>query len=137
MDKVQIKTVLRNRENELRPLGIVHLHLHGSQVSGHARPDSDIDLAASFDRAKVRTALDEIALRNRMSEILGAAVDLCDAERLEAEGAGLFSARGRAYLLRTPRCRCGTSYGPSNGLSSMSAAWTSRLTGMIRKQLTR
>jgi predicted nucleotidyltransferase len=85
MDKEQIKTVLRDRAGELRPLGIVHLHLHGSQVNGHARPDSDIDLAASFDRAKVRTALDEIALRNRMSEILGADVDLCDAERLKAE----------------------------------------------------
>ena len=90
MDKEQIKTVLRDRENELRPLGIVHLHLHGSQVNGHAGPDSDIDLAASFDRAKVRTALDEIALRNRMSEILGADVDLCDAERLQAEVQGNF-----------------------------------------------
>lgn len=90
MDKEHIKTVLRDRAGELRPLGIVHLHLHGSQVSGSARPDSDIDLAASFDRAKVRTALDEIALRNRMAEILGADVDLCDAERLEAEVQGNF-----------------------------------------------
>ncbi len=85
MDKEQIKTVLRSRAGELRPLGIVRLHLHGSQVNGSARPDSDVDLAASFDRAKVRTALDEIALRNRLSEILGADVDLCNAERLKLE----------------------------------------------------
>jgi predicted nucleotidyltransferase len=85
MDKEQIKTMLRDMAGELRPLGIVHLHLHGSQVNGHARSDSDIDLAASFDRAKVRTALDEIALQSRISEILGTDVDLCDAERLETE----------------------------------------------------
>lgn len=90
MDKEQIKAVLRNRAGELQPLGIVHLHLHGSQVNGHARPDSDIDLAASFDRTKVRTVLDEVALRNRMVEILGTDVDLCDAERLEAEVQGTF-----------------------------------------------
>ncbi len=90
MDKEHIKRVLRDRQSELRPLGIIHLHLHGSQVNGHARLDSDIDLTASFDRAKVRTALEEIALRNRMSEILGVDVDLCDADRLEAEVQGTF-----------------------------------------------
>lgn len=90
MDKEHIKTVLRDKAGELKPLGIVHLHLHGSQVSGSARTDSDIDLAANFDRAKVRSALDEIALRNRMAEILGADVDLCDAERLEPEVQGNF-----------------------------------------------
>lgn len=58
MNKEQIKTVLRGMAGEPRPLGVVHLHLHGSQVGSEARPESDIDLAASFYRAKVRTALD-------------------------------------------------------------------------------
>lgn len=88
MDKEQIKAKLRERANELQPLGVLHLHLHGSQVNGKARGDSDIDLAARFDRAKVRTALDEISLRNRLADILGADVDLCDADRLEREVQG-------------------------------------------------
>lgn len=83
MDNEEIKAVLRAHEPELKAAGIVHLHLFGSRVNGRARPDSDVDLAAQFDRTKVRGILAEIGLKNRLSEILGAEADLSNAERLK------------------------------------------------------
>jgi len=83
MDKEQIKAKLLAYEPELKEAGIVHLHLHGSVVRGEAGPDSDIDLAAVFDRSKVRGILAEVGLKNRLSEILGIEADLANAERLK------------------------------------------------------
>jgi hypothetical protein len=83
MDKEQIKAALRTHEVELKKSGIVHLHLFGSRVNGTAGPDSDVDLAAVFDRAKVRGILAEVGLKNRLSEILGIEADLANAERLK------------------------------------------------------
>ncbi len=83
MDKEAVKAKLLEYEPELKAAGIVHLHLHGSVVRGEAGPDSDVDLAAVFDRAKVRGILAEIGLKHRLSEILGADADLCNAERLK------------------------------------------------------
>ncbi len=79
------RIVVGRIEAELKSAGIVHLHLWGSRVNGHARPDSDVDLAAVFDRAKVRTALREINLKNRLSELLGAEVDLCNERMLQED----------------------------------------------------
>jgi len=85
MDKDQVIATLRAHEPELKAAGIVHLHLHGSVVRGEAGPASDIDLAAIFDRVKVRSALVEIRLKNRLSELLGAEVDLANRERLKED----------------------------------------------------
>ncbi len=83
MDKEQIKASLRAHETELKESGIVHLHLFGSRVNDTAGPDSDVDLAAVFDRAKVRGILAEVGLKNRLSEILGIEADLANSERLK------------------------------------------------------
>lgn len=83
MDKEQVIAALRAHEAELKAAGIVRLHLHGSVVRGEAGPASDVDLAAVFDRAKVRGILAEVGLKNRLSEIIGAEADLCNAERLK------------------------------------------------------
>jgi predicted nucleotidyltransferase len=83
MDKEALKAKLLAHELELKAAGIVHLHLHGSVVRGEAGPDSDVDLAAVFDRAKVRSALSEISLRNRFADLLGVDVDLANRERLK------------------------------------------------------
>jgi predicted nucleotidyltransferase len=81
--KESIKAALRAHEAELKEAGITRLHLHGSVVRGEARPDSDVDLAAVFDRSKVRGILAEVGLKRRLSEILGADADLANAERLK------------------------------------------------------
>lgn len=85
MDSDRVIATLRAHEPELKAAGIVHLHLHGSVVRGEAGPVSDIDLAAVFDRAKVRSALVEIRLKNRLSELLGTEVDLANRERLKED----------------------------------------------------
>ena len=85
MDKEHVIATLRAHEPELKAAGIAHLHLHGSVVRGEAGPRSDVDLAAQFDRAKVRGMLAEIGIKNRLSDILGAEADLADAERLKDE----------------------------------------------------
>lgn len=83
MDKAQVIAALRAHEPELKAAGIAHLHLHGSVVRGEDGRESDVDLAAQFDRMKVRTMLTEISLRNRLSDILGAEADLADVELLK------------------------------------------------------
>jgi len=85
MDKETVIATLRAHEAELKNAGIVHLHLHGSVVRGVAGPRSDVDLAAQFDRVKVRGILAEVGLQNRLSDILGAVADLAAFDRLEAE----------------------------------------------------
>ena len=74
---------LRAHEAELKESGIVHLHLFGSSVNGAAGPDSDVDLAAVFDRATVRGILAQVGLKNRLSEILGIEADLSNAELMK------------------------------------------------------
>ena len=83
MDKEVVKAKLLAHEPELKAAGIVHLHLHGSVVRGEAGPDSDVDLAAVFDRAKVRTALNEVSLKNKLAALLGVDVDLANRDRLK------------------------------------------------------
>lgn len=83
MEKAEVIARLRAHEFELKDAGIAHLHLHGSVVRRENGPGSDVDLAAQFDRVKVRTMLAEIGLKNRLSDILGMDADLADVERLK------------------------------------------------------
>ncbi len=85
MDKESVKATLRAHELELRLSGIVDLHLHGSVVRGEAGPFSDVDLAAVFDRSKIRSPLAEIRLARRLSQLLGAPVDLANEMTLKAD----------------------------------------------------
>lgn len=83
MNREIIIATLRAHEEELKAAGILHLHLHGSVVRDEATPDSDIDLAGQFDQAKRLSLIDMVGLKNRLSDILGAEADLCDAEKLK------------------------------------------------------
>ena len=85
MNRDTIIQRLREHEPELKAAGVVHLHLHlfGSIVRGDARPDSDVDLAAQFDRAKTRSLFDVVRIQNKLTDILGIPADLADAERLK------------------------------------------------------
>ena len=85
VDKESVKATLRAHEPELRSSGIVHLHLHGSVVRGEAGPFSDVDLAAVFDRNKIRSPLAEIRLARELSVLLGATVDLANETTLKAD----------------------------------------------------
>lgn len=76
MDRDYVITKLREHEPELKAAGIVHLRLHGSLARGTASAASDLDLIAEFDAAKHLSLLDMVGLENRLSDLLGAPVDL-------------------------------------------------------------
>jgi len=83
MNREAIIERLRAHEAELKAAGILHLHLHGSVVRGEARADSDVDLAAVYDRGKVKSPLTEIRLARELSTLLGAEVDLANERTLK------------------------------------------------------
>ena len=76
-------TTLREHERELKAAGIVHLRLHGSVARGTATATSDVDLIAEFDDSKQLSLLDMVGLENRLSDLLGASVDLSPAQTLK------------------------------------------------------
>jgi predicted nucleotidyltransferase len=84
MDKDTVLTRLREHEAELKAAGIVHLRLHGSLARGTPTATSDIDLIADFDTSKRLSLLDMVGLENRLSDLLGAPVDLSPAHTLKS-----------------------------------------------------
>lgn len=79
-----IITTLREHEGELRSVGVEHLSLFGSWARGTTVPAlSDIDLIADFDTRREYSLLDRVRLENRLSELLGAKVDLVPARALK------------------------------------------------------
>jgi predicted nucleotidyltransferase len=66
---------LKQREAELKRLGIEHLYLFGSAADGNGDDDSDVDLF--FDHQKGKLGLYElIDLKEMASSILGCRADL-------------------------------------------------------------
>ena len=82
MDRNQVIATLRRHAPELKAAGIVHLRLHGSLARAEAKP-SDVDLIADFDPEKSLSLLDMVGLENKLSDLLGAPVDLSPAHTLK------------------------------------------------------
>ena len=59
---------------------MVHLRLFGSLARGEGRENSDVDLLAEFDRSKRISLVTVGRLQSRLSELLGAEVDLSSPE---------------------------------------------------------
>ena len=78
MKRDEVIAALRAHEPELRAAGVVRLSLFGSMARDEARPDSDIDLLASFDGARNLSLLDMIGIENRLVDLLGHPVDLIE-----------------------------------------------------------
>ena len=76
MDRDSVIARLRQHELELKAAGIVHLRLHGSLARGAVTATSDVDLIAEFDATKHLSLLDMVGFENRLSDLLGAPVDL-------------------------------------------------------------
>lgn len=83
MNKSSIIETLRRHEQELKAAGIVHLRLFGSVARGDESAQSDVDLMADFDRSRRLTLFDMAHLENRLSDLLGANVDLSPAEPMK------------------------------------------------------
>jgi len=82
MDKGVVIQVLRSHEAELKASGVLHLRLFGSVARGEHSPESDIDLMAEFDPSLRRTLVSMTRLENRLSDLLGARVDLSPADAM-------------------------------------------------------
>jgi predicted nucleotidyltransferase len=83
MDKEQVLARLRAHKQELKNAGIVSLALFGSVARGTATEQSDIDLIGDFDGAKHLTLFDLAGLEVRLTDILGARVELADRRMLK------------------------------------------------------
>ena len=83
MDKGYVIETLRRHEVELKAAGIVHLRLFGSVARGEASPESDVDLLAEFDKSKRLTLFGMAHLEHRLSDLLGARVELSPAASLK------------------------------------------------------
>lgn len=80
MDTEHILAILREHASELSAEGLVHLRLFGSVARGEASPESDVDLLAEFAPTKCLTLVTVGGLESRLSDLLGARVDLSSAE---------------------------------------------------------
>jgi predicted nucleotidyltransferase len=80
MHKRQILRTLREHEPELKAAGIVHLRIFGSVARGESSSSSDVDLMAEFDKSKRLTLVKIGSLQNRLTDLLGAPVELSSSE---------------------------------------------------------
>ncbi|HYW14674.1 MAG TPA: nucleotidyltransferase family protein [Allosphingosinicella sp.] len=76
MDKDAVLERLRAHKAELKAMGVARLSLFGSVARGEARPDSDVDLAAEFDRTRPFGMFQFAALEGRLRDLMGLPVDL-------------------------------------------------------------
>lgn len=74
MGREDVLATLRAHEAELKKAGIVRLSLFGSVARGEK--GNDVDLLAEFDGARSLSLIELVGLENRLSDILGAKVDL-------------------------------------------------------------
>jgi uncharacterized protein len=80
MDKRFVIQKLRHHERELRAAGILHISVFGSVARDEASTVSDVDLLADFDKSKRMTLVKVGSLQSRLSDMLGARVDLSSTE---------------------------------------------------------
>jgi uncharacterized protein len=80
MNRQHIIATLRQHEPELKAAGIVHLRLFGSIARDEATGSSDIDLMADFDKSRRFTLVKIGSLQSRLTDMLGANVDLSSPE---------------------------------------------------------
>ena len=76
MDQRFVIEKLRHHEPELKAAGILHISVFGSVARNEATTVSDVDLLADFDKSKRMTLVKVGSLQSRLSDMLGARVDL-------------------------------------------------------------
>lgn len=71
-----LHTILKRLTSALLGLEPVAVYLFGSQATGEARPDSDIDLAILLPKGKELSSLERLDMMDHLQEIAGREVDL-------------------------------------------------------------
>lgn len=89
MTKADVIAKLRDREAELRAMGLDGLSLFGSVARGEERDSSDVDLVARLRDDYRMGVFAFVRLEARLAEMLGVDVDLVtepsDAPRLQSQ----------------------------------------------------
>ncbi|TPG20028.1 DNA polymerase III subunit beta [Sphingomonas koreensis] len=91
MTKSEALSRLKNREADLRALGIERLSMFGSTARGDGRADSDLDLAAvmNYERVRQLGPFGFFGIEEQIADMLGVKVDLVteptDHPRLQAQ----------------------------------------------------
>jgi predicted nucleotidyltransferase len=80
MDQRFVIEKLRHHEQELKAAGILHLRVFGSVARNESTTVSDVDLLADFDKSRRMTLVKVGSLQSRLSDMLGARVDLSSTE---------------------------------------------------------
>jgi hypothetical protein len=73
---------LRREADALRARGATALYLFGSTARGAATPGSDIDVFIEFDRTRVPSLFDLVAMQHHLENRVGAPVDLTTRDAL-------------------------------------------------------
>ena len=76
MTPEQVIATLKEREADLRALGVVHAALFGSVARGEQRPDSDIDILVDLDPKAVRTIIDYVGIKEYIADLFDEPVDV-------------------------------------------------------------
>ncbi len=71
-----LNTILKRLTSALLGLAPVAVYLFGSQATGEARPDSDIDLAVLLPKGKELSAVERLDIIDHLQEVAGRKVDL-------------------------------------------------------------
>ena len=69
MTPEQVIATLKEREADLRALGVVHAALFGSVARGEQRPDSDIDILVDLDPKAVHTIIDYVGIKEYIADL--------------------------------------------------------------------
>jgi hypothetical protein len=81
MQRDEAITKLREREAELRQLGVQHLYLFGSTARGEAGKDSDVDLFFDYERGELGL-FELMDVKEQTSRILGRKADIMTRDSL-------------------------------------------------------
>jgi predicted nucleotidyltransferase len=76
MSRIEVIDRLREREAELRGLGVGALYLFGSRARGDAHADSDIDLFFDAAAGMDLSLLDLAGIVDRIGDLLGTKADV-------------------------------------------------------------
>jgi uncharacterized protein len=83
MTPEQVIATLKEREADLRALGVVHAALFGSVARGQQRPESDIDILVDLDPKIVHTIIDYVGVKEYIADLFDEPVDVVSREGLK------------------------------------------------------
>jgi predicted nucleotidyltransferase len=83
MTPEQVIATLKEREADLRALGVVYAALFGSVARGQQRPESDIDILVDLDPKIVHTIIDYVGVKEYIADLFDEPVDVVNQEGLK------------------------------------------------------